>query len=287
MKAKLLLLISVFCALRATAQGDVQWIANASLNIPARTSLYDLTRDDKPVILAVGNVHSQATEALLETGALQKLTREHALPRSLTSIGDLRVTFLNITVFPGDEVAEIFAGMPAFNIPESADALNTESWSGLYSINDTRLFVLTPDHLIFPLPGGTADDLYDAALSHVSRLHPTTAPDVRLLTVRRDGDGDGQAALVSIQNFSTTPLAELRIALRDAEGIELSAKSFVLHLAPLEGATLSLPLEQNTRLNNVQVVAEVANDANPSNNIWTGSLEPAGSSLAAGSLEQR
>ena len=269
-----------FCGLaKLSAQNNIQWIANAAFSSPEKTALYDLCNGNNPVILAVGNIRSRATEHLLEAGTLQTLQREHGAAGDMYSMDDLRVAFLNITVFPGDEEAGRGAEIPVYSLPEMSESLNAAGWATLYNISTTGLFLLTPDHLVYPLSAATADGIYAEARTHITKLLPANAPDIRLLAVRLN-DAERQA-VVTVQNFSNGRLEQMRITLLDAAGNTLLTKNYPVSMASLEAQQVSLSLPHDVLLNNVRVVASVAGDVNVSNNVWKGSLQPEPQFIAA------
>ncbi len=269
----------------ANAQENVRWISNALFTAPANSSVYGLCADDKPTIIALGNIRSQAAEHLFETGALQKLAREHGVSGDNYSMRDIHIAFVNITVFPGDEVAGSHLGIPVYNLPESSEVLDGEGWSGLYRLDAPRLYMLTPDHLIFPLSGGSADELYGEARAHCTRLRPGDAPDIRLLSVQRASDaGDVQ---IQVQNFSRMPLTRFAISLHDGAGKDLITKDYSLNISSLDAATVLLPLPPEALTGTISVMAIVADDVNPGNNVWTGSLKALQAPVVAGMSASR
>src|SRR5690349_16993263 len=99
-----LLPVFVICLFATSVRSQVQWIANAPFEHTSFASLYNMIEDNKPVVIAIGNMRTQASEELLGSGTLQKLTREHDASEHSDKLSskDLRVAFIDIQVFSED-----------------------------------------------------------------------------------------------------------------------------------------------------------------------------------------
>jgi hypothetical protein len=278
------LLVSLFL-LVDKAEAQVQWIANTSFTDVRYTSLYDMLQDGNPVIIAIGNVHSQSSEQLLASQTLQKLSAEHSDGQfgGRFSTKDLKVAFINVQVMEQEAAEQMPKGLQFIHFNEGDETFNSAGWDALYSITSTKLFLITPDHLVRPLVGKTADDIYTEVKYYHSKLKPGSTPDVRLLEASMSGSG--KAALVRVQNFSSAPMDCIEVnVVKDGAVI---ARSFYHNkIASLEDAVISVPVAV-AEGEKLSIVAKVEGDADQLNNRWAGALHSAvDASMIAGSFSK-
>jgi hypothetical protein len=225
--------------------------------------------DGKPVVIAIGNLHTQSSEQLLSAGLLQSLADEHGADGygKPYSSKDLRVAFIDVQVFDGEAGNKCRKDFPVIRLDENEDVLRSAGWDRLYSINETRLFWVSPDHLLHPFKGNSAEALYAEVSSWNTRLRPTEDPDLRLLDAVVSAP---EQAEIRVQNFSKIPMQGIEILVMK-DGQELTRTKYNACIASLEDALIPvmIPGGTNARLT---IVAKAAGDTNDLNNRWSGAL---------------
>ncbi len=247
---------------------QVQSIADAPFKNASYTSLYKMLEDGKPVVMAIGDAHAQSSERLLASGTLQKLVREHgANYGDAISSKDIRVVFVNVQVMANESDNNLPAGLQFIHMTEGDEVLNGRGWQELYSVTGTRLFLVTPDRLVRPLHGATAEEIYAEISFFNTKLRPAATPDVRLLDATVS---NGNKAQIRVQNFSTVPVHHIQISVLK-EGQEISQVTYNTAIASLDDAVIPLSLPEGLD-GSFTVIAKADGDTNPLNNRWTGAL---------------
>jgi hypothetical protein len=262
-------LLTLFVAGLSTLQAQVQWIANVAFQKGAPyLSLYDMVDDGKPVIIALGNVHTQASERLLSSGLLQALADEHAADGygKPYSTKDVRVAFIDVQVFD-DNATTKGQDIPVMQVAENDEFLNGAGWNKLYSIKETKLFWVTPDHLVHPFKGNTADELYAEVRSWNTRVRPTESPDLRLIDAVAAAPDKAE---IRVQNFSKKPMHGIEIVVLK-DGQEVAKTEYNASIASLEDALIPVEIPGGSNAH-LTVVARTAGDVDDLNNRWFGTL---------------
>lgn len=264
-------LFAVALGLAPIAAGaQLQCITNASFSQSAYASLYDMMADGNPVVIAVGNVHSQSSEQLLASGVIQDLTHRHDVDGSGNQFSskDLRVAFIDVQVMASEANGHLAKGIRVIQMNEEDPALNGAGWEAVYSINNTGLFLVTPDHLVRKLSGKTADEVYAEVKLYNNKIRPSVTPDIRLLDATTGAAGE--VAQIRVQNFSTTPAKKIAISVLK-DGQEIANTVYEGAIASLEDAVIPVTLPSIAG-NNLTIIAKIDGDANQTNNRWTGPL---------------
>lgn len=263
-------LFSIALFTTTVADAQVQWIDNASFTNTRYTSLYDMLEDGKPVVIAIGNVHSQSSEQLLAASTLQKLNQDHGDGTfgGRFSSKDLKVAFVNVQVLEAEQNEQLPGGLQFINFHEGDETFNKAGWDAMYSISATRLFLITPDRLVRPLTGKQVDEIYAEVKFYNSKLRPSSQPDIRLLEANMAANG--KAAVVRVQNFSTKPVHCLEVnVLKDGQVI--STAVYTNGISTLEDAVVSVPIMEAEGAN-LSIIAKAEGDTDPLNNRWAGAL---------------
>lgn len=274
------LLTALVFSLQST-HAQVQCIADASFSNSQCGSLYDMLADGRPVIMAIGNIHTQSSERLLGSGLLQKLAVDHGVKfGDQFSSKELRVAFVNVQVL-SEETTPSVSGLQLLSMNENDETLDKAGWNELYSIYATRLVLVTPDHLVRPLVGKTAEEVYDEVRLWSSKIHPERTPDVRLLDATVSSNG--KEAAIRVQNFSTSKLHGLSIlVLKDEK--EIAHADYNDDINALEDALIPVRLPEGAGAR-LTVIAKVDGDTNELNNSWVGELRTAvDASMIAGTF---
>ncbi len=252
-----------------SVNAQVQCIADAEFKGAPYASLYKMLGDGKPVVLALGDAHAQSSERLLASGALQNLAKQHGASRfgDPVSSKDLRVIFVNVQVMANEAAETLPGGLQFINMMEGDEALNAHGWQELYTIAGTHLFLITPDHLVRPLHGTTADELYKEVSFFNTKIRPTATPDVRLLDATVS---NGNKAQIRIQNFSTTPVQNIQVVVMK-DGQSVAQATYNVSVVALEDAVIPITLPEGSEAG-LTIIAKADGDTNPMNNRWTGAL---------------
>lgn len=283
MYRRITLLLILFCLPGFGVHGQARWIADGIFADTPAVGLYDLCNRGKPLVLAVGNIHSQATARLLDSYLLQKLDSDHG-QGSPYATKELQVAFLNVRVFPDEPLLRTYEGISVHHIDEWDEVLSRPGWKELYSIHTTGLFLITPDRLVYKLEAGNAAELYRIAKSSCSRLKPLDVPDARL--VHAGLDEGGAHISVEVQNFSRVPLNTLQVVVRNSHA-ELARISYKGIISPMEAAMVHVPVPGGIGTEALEIAAVTERDGNPLNNTWTGRLLPDGAQPVAAATMTR
>jgi hypothetical protein len=262
----------ISCFFFATNAGaQVQWIANAGFKDVRYTSLYDMLQDGNPIVFAVGNAHSQSSEQLLSSNTLQKLSAEHSDGQfgGRFSTKDLKVAFINVQVMENEGNEATSKELQYINFQEGDEMFSTPGWDALYSITNTNLFLVTPDRLVRPLVGKTADELYAEIKFYNTKRKPASTPDARLLSASMNG----KAAMVRVQNFSSAPMDCIEVSVLK-NGQPIATTFYHNTIASLEDAVISVPITEAEGANLI-IVAKAEGDTDQLNNRWAGALHSA------------
>jgi hypothetical protein len=250
------------------AGAQVQWIADAPLPGAQCASLYKMLEDGKPIVIAIGNMHSQASERLLNSELLQKLALEHgSVYGDRFSTKDLHVAFVDVQIMPDESVTKK-GGLQFIHLAEDNEVLNKAGWNDMYSIYGTRLYIVTPDHLVRPLKSKTADEAYAEARLYTSRIRPTAAQDIRLLDAV--AEGNSKTADIRVQNFSTNTAHGVEVIVLK-NGREVARGAYDKPIAPLEDAMIAVSIPEGIRTE-LTIIAKADGDTNETNNRWMGTL---------------
>lgn len=276
-------LLTLFIVGLSSLHAQVQWIANVSFpKNAAYSSLYDMVDDGKPVVIALGDMHTQASERLIGSGLLQTLIGEHGTDgySKPYSSKDLRVAFIDVQVFEGNTTDKAVDNLPVMHVTENEEFLNSAGWNKLYSIKETKLFWVTPDHLVHPFKGTTAEELYAEVRSWNTKVRPTEAADLRLIDAVAAAPDKAE---IRVQNFSKAPVHGIQIIVMK-DGQEVAKTDYRGSIASLEDVLIPVEIPGGSNAH-LTIVARTAGDVDDLNNRWFGSLRNE-DAMIAGSFEQ-
>lgn len=267
----ILSLLTLFLAGFTTLSAQVQWIGNMSFKDAPYASLYDMVSDGKPVVIAIGSLHTQSSERLLSSGLLQNLMDEHAADGygKPYSSKDVRVAFMDVKVLDenSDDESESISELPVIRVDENDKVLSSAGWKKYYSIRETKLFWVTPDHLVHPFSGNTTEELYAEMRAWNTRTRPTEDPDLRLIDAVAAAPDKAE---IRVQNFSKIPIKGVQILVMK-DGQEVGKAQYDAPIASLEDALISVAIPGGSNAH-LTIVARAAGDTNDLNNRWLGKL---------------